>query len=328
MSPLMERRRLAGNGPEVTRLGLGLAALGRPAYLNLGHGADLSDGRAPAELERQAHAVLDAAFAAGIRYFDAARSYGESERFLRAWLDARGHRRGAVVVGSKWGYRYTGGWQVDAEKHEVKDHSLAAFEEQWPLSEALLGEWLGLYQIHSATPDSGVLEDDGVLDALARLRDRGVRVGVTVSGTSQERTARRALEVARGGAALFASVQATWNVLEPSSGDALAEAHARGRTVIVKEALANGRLTARGDAGAAGPVATAARARGTTADAVALAAVLAQPWADVVLIGATTVEQLTSNLGALGVRVEAGELAEVREEAGAYWTRRAGMRWT
>jgi aryl-alcohol dehydrogenase-like predicted oxidoreductase len=47
-----------------------------------------------------------------------------------------------------------------------------------------------------------------------------------------------------------------------------------------------------------------------------------------VLIGATTVEQLTSNLGALGVRVEAGELAEVREEAGAYWTRRAGMRWT
>jgi aryl-alcohol dehydrogenase-like predicted oxidoreductase len=323
----MERRRLAGEGPEVTRLGLGLAALGRPAYLNVGHGEDLAGGRAPAELERQAHAVLDAAFAAGIRYFDTARSYGASEQFLRAWLDARGHPPGAVVAGSKWGYRYTGGWRVDAEQHEVKDHSRAALAEQWPLSEALLGPWLALYQIHSATRESGVLEDAAVLDALARLRDRGVRVGLTASGPAQAETVRRALEVERGGAPLFASVQATWNLLEPSAGDALAEAHARGRTVIVKEALANGRLTARGDAGAAGPLASAANARRTTADAVALAAVLAQPWADVVLLGASTVEQLTSNLGALGVRV-AGELAEVREEAGAYWRKRAGMRWT
>lgn len=324
----MERRRLGGDGPELTRLGLGLAALGRPAYLNVGHGADLSGGRAPAELERQAHAVLDAAFAAGIRYFDAARSYGESERFLRDWLVGRGHRPGDVVVGTKWGYRYTGGWRLDAEQHEVKDHSRAALDEQWPLSEALLGEWLALHQIHSATRESGVLEDGAVLDALARLRDRGVRIGVTVSGATQAETARRALEVERGGAPLFAAVQATWNVLERSVGDALAEAHARGRTVIVKEALANGRLTTRGDAGAAGPVAEAARARGTTADAVALAAVLAQPWADVVLLGATTEEQLGSNLGALGVRVEVGELEAVRERAEEYWGKRAGMRWT
>jgi aryl-alcohol dehydrogenase-like predicted oxidoreductase len=324
----MERRRLGGDGPEATRLGLGLAALGRPAYLNVGHGADLSGGRSPEQLMRQAHAVLDAAFAAGVRYVDAARSYGESERFLRGWLDARGHRPGAVVVGSKWGYRYTGGWRLDAETHEVKDHSRAALEEQWPASEALLRDWLALYQIHSATRESGVLEDGPVLDALAGLRDRGVRIGVTVSGPEQAWTVRRALEVERGGAPLFASVQATWNLLERSAEDALAEAHAHGRTVIVKEALANGRLTARGDAGGAGPVAEAARARGTTPDAVALAAALAQPWADVVLLGATTVEQLGSNLGALQVPLEAEALAEVREGSVEYWGKRAAMRWT
>ena len=47
----------------------------------------------------------------------------------------------------------------------------------------------------------------------------------------------RALEV--GG---FDCVQATWNVLEPSAGPALAAAHDAGLGVIIKEAVANGRL--------------------------------------------------------------------------------------
>ena len=97
--------------------------------------------------------------ASGLRYFDAARSYGESEEFLvcnvlyctvlfcpvmalppppgeseeflASWLDGRAHavRRapdgsgggGAVVCGSKWGYAYTAGWRVDTDgaPHEV-----------------------------------------------------------------------------------------------------------------------------------------------------------------------------------------------------------------
>jgi hypothetical protein len=32
-----------------------------------------------------------------------------------------------VIVGSKWGYRYTGGWRLDAPQQEVKEHSLAMF---------------------------------------------------------------------------------------------------------------------------------------------------------------------------------------------------------
>ena len=328
----METLRLGGDdGPRVTRLGLGMAALGRPAYIDVGHAKDFPDGRSPEAMERHAHAVLDAAYAAGIRYVDCARSYGRAEVFVRAWLDARGFAPGEVVVGSKWGYRYVGGWRVDAKVQEVKDHSAGALAEQLAASREALGPHLALYQIHSATPESGVLDDAAVLDALAALRDGGVRVGVTVSGLAQADTVRRALGIQRGGAPLFSAVQATWNVLERACEGALAEAHAAGRTVMVKEALANGRLGPRGAEGRAGPLAELARARGASPDAVALAAVLAQPWADLVLLGAATVAQLESNVTATGLALSAAELAgldTLRSDSAAYWSERAALRWT
>src|SRR5580692_6103338 len=99
-------------------LGLGMAALGRPGYITVGHGADFAGGRTHEAMRSQAHAVLDAALAHGVRYFDAARSYGDAERFLRSWLDARQIAEGSVTVGSKWGYVYEAGWQVQADRHE------------------------------------------------------------------------------------------------------------------------------------------------------------------------------------------------------------------
>jgi aryl-alcohol dehydrogenase-like predicted oxidoreductase len=318
-------------GPALSRLGLGLAALGRPAYIDVGHGDDFPDGREPAAMEHRAHAVLDAARAAGITYYDAARSYGRAEAFVRAWLDARRIAPGAVVVGSKWGYRYVGEWRLDAPKHEVKDHSVEALCAQLAESRALLGPYLGLYQIHSATPESGVLGDERVLGVLAALRDGGVRVGVTVSGPEQAGTVREALALERGGAPLFAAIQATWNVLERSCEEALSEAHAAGRTVIVKEVLANGRLTARGDAGGGGPLSLLARELAAGPDAVAIGAALDRPWADVVLLGASTVEQLRANVRALDLPARPdllGRLEGLREEPRAYWTARAALPWT
>jgi aryl-alcohol dehydrogenase-like predicted oxidoreductase len=326
----LEARRLGRDGPLLTRFGLGLAALGRPAYINVDHGADFPEGRSPDEMERHAHGVLDAAYAAGIRYLDAARSYGRAEAFLRSWLVARRLAPGEVVVGSKWGYRYTGGWRLRAEHHEVKDHSLATFREQLTESRALLGAHLALYQIHSATRESGVLEDSAVLDELARVRDAGLRLGVTVSGPGQAGTVRRALELRRGGEPIFVSVQATWNLLERSCEDALREARAAGWTVIVKEALANGRLAQRGDA-AAGVLGEVSAALGVTVDAVALAYALAQPFADVVLLGPGNGEQLASNLTALTVGLPAevrDRLAALREDPAAYWQRRAALPWS
>jgi aryl-alcohol dehydrogenase-like predicted oxidoreductase len=305
----------------VSVVGLGLAALGRPGYINLGHGGDVADASLGG-MERAAHTVLDAAYDRGVRHFDAARSYGRAEAFLSSWLHARGLRRDQVVVSSKWGYEYTAGWRVDAEHHEIKELSAERLRTQWGESQALLGEWLALYQIHSATLDSGVLDDPGVREQLDAIRAGGVQVGLSVTGAAQAATIDRAVE---GGG--FDEVQATWNLHERSAGAALARAHDAGMQVYVKEALANGRLT---DRGAAPELVAAAAERGVTPDALALAAVLAQPWADVVLSGAATVAQLESNLAATDVAwddaLEAG-LARLADEPATYWERRSALPW-
>lgn len=262
-------RNLGRTDLAVSPIGLGLAALGRPGYINLGHNVDLAGGTDEATMERNAHAVLDAAYGAGVRYFDAARSYGKAEAFLASWLERRGLGPDDVTVGSKWGYTYTGDWRVDAEVHEVKDLSAATLRRQLAESRGLLGSHLRLYQIHSATLERGLLDDHAVLEGLERLREGGVAAGLTVTGPRQAETIERALE---GGG--FDAVQATWNLLERSAGPVLAAAHEAGVAVIVKEALANGRLTARGGIP---ELEEAARAHGATPDAIALAAVLGRP---------------------------------------------------
>ena len=327
----MRTRPLGSTGLQVTPVGLGLAALGRPAYIDLGRDADLGADRGVEELERRCHQVLDAAYDHGVRYLDAARSYGRAEEFLASWLDARGLDPDEVTVGSKWGYTYVGDWRMDAETHEVKDHSLAALTRQLSETRALLGDHLDLYQVHSATLDSGVLEDPAVLAELARLRDDGVVIGLSSSGPGQAATIRRALEVTADGVGPFACVQATWNLLEPSAGPALAEASAAGWGVIVKEAVANGRLTPHGQGPAAAALGRVAARHGAGVDAVALAAVLANPWTDVVLSGAVTPAQLEANLAALRVELtpeDLEELAILAEPPERYWQERAGLSWS
>lgn len=93
----------------MTPLGLGLAALGRPGYINLGHAEDLGRQRDVAKMEARAHVVLNAAYDAGVRYFDAARSYRRAESFLGSWLRSR--KPADVTIGSKWGYTYTAAWR-------------------------------------------------------------------------------------------------------------------------------------------------------------------------------------------------------------------------
>src|SRR4051812_305756 len=250
----------------MARLGLGLAALGRPGYLNVGHGAELGADRSVAALRARTHEVLDFAYAQGLRDFDAARSYGRAEEFLGEWL--RDRRPRGVTVSSKWGYVYPAGWEIAHDPPEVKHHDVDTFRRQLAETREQLGDWLDLYQIHSATPESGVLSDDAVLSAMV---EAGVPLGVSVSGVSQAQTIDRA--VALG---IFSSLQATWNLHERAAEDALGRS---GLKVIVKEALANGRLADR--------------------DAEALSAALHRPWATVVLSGAASIDVLRSNLRAL-----------------------------
>ena len=296
-----DRTTLGRDGPAVSRIGLGLAAIGRPAYITTNRGADLGSDRSHDALRERTWQLLDAAYAAGVRYVDVARSYGLAEAFLGSWIASRDDVDD-LVVGSKWGYTYVGDWDPDAPVQEIKDLSLATFERQYGETRALLGNHVRLYQVHSLTIESGALDDLPLLEALGRRRAEGLLIGITTTGPKQADTIRRALDVRVDGTRLFSSVQATWNLLEPSAGPALSDASVAGWAVIVKEAVANGRLTGAGDAGGAGtPLGRASARAGVAPDALAIAAALAQPWVSVVLSGAVSVDQLTSNLSALEI---------------------------
>ncbi|GGX95165.1 aldo/keto reductase [Streptomyces anandii] len=318
--------RLATATTPTCHIGLGLAAIGRPGYINLGRDDDLGADRSVEALRTRTHQLLDAAYAQGVRYFDVARSYGRSEEFLAGWLAARPDADD-VVVGSKWGYTYTANWTTDAERHEVKDHSLATYERQRAESAGLLGDRLDLYQIHSVTPDSPALTDKELHARLAEAAAQGLTIGFSTSGPAQADAIRAALAVTVDGEPLFRTVQSTYNVLETSAGPALAEAHDAGLTVIVKEGMANGRL-----AGAQAPEAlrSVAGETGLGCDAVALALILCRPWAGVVLSGAATLGQLASNLHAPAVDLDEDQLARLdalAEDPHAYWDRRGQLPW-
>jgi aryl-alcohol dehydrogenase-like predicted oxidoreductase len=314
----------------VTRIGLGLAALGRPAYITLGRERDLPGPRTPETLYARTAELLDAAFAAGVRYLDVARSYGCAEEFLARWLAERGLPPGTITIGSKWGYRYAAGWRLDAAVQEEKELSVARFELQLGETRAHLGHHLALHQIHSATPES--VADHRLLAALVEGRRRGAYrgVGLTLSGPSSARTLEVALAARIDGERVFDVVQATFNCLEPSLAGGLAGAHGEGVGVIVKEALANGRLT---------PANTRAEDRsildrlvavgeGAGSDQVALAFVLARPFVDVVLSGAVTRAQLGSHLAAPALRLDDGALAALAESPERYWATRSALPWS
>jgi hypothetical protein len=132
----------------------------------------------------------------------------------------------------------------------------------------------------------------------------GIAVGLTLTGPTQRETIERALEV--GG---FDAVQATWNLLEGGATSALAAARAAGVGMIIKEALANGRLTARGDvpllaraAPSVGRYARCGRAGGRPGPA----------------LGARELEFPEE----LWYRLE-----PLREDSVAYWKTRAALAW-
>ena len=105
--------------------------------------------------------------------------------------------------------------------------------------------------------------------------------------------------------------------------------------VIIKEGLANGRLTRRNDApefaGKLEVLEKQAKRLETTVETLALTAILQQPWADVVLSGAAREAHLLENLDAPNVSWDEevaetlGGLAEPPEQ---YWRTRSGLEWT
>ncbi|WP_417748196.1 aldo/keto reductase [Rosistilla oblonga] len=123
-------------------------------------------------------ATLDAAFDAGINFFDTAYCYGakgESERLIGRGL---GNRRDQIVIATK------GGIAWDADGQRVQDASPATLRRQCDESLQRLGtDRVELLYLHGPDPDVPVAESAG---ELKRLMDAGKTRSVGVSNFNVE----------------------------------------------------------------------------------------------------------------------------------------------
>lgn len=219
-------------------IGLGTAAIGRPHYINL-----RQEEEKAFELETfKAHgmSILEEAYAQGIRYFDTAPGYGMAEQLLLDWVTEKRYQD--VEIATKWGYTYVANFDPEATAHEIKEHSLDKLNEQWQQSQKL-HPYLSGYQIHSATFESGIFENADALDRLWELKNKNdLLIGLTSSGVNQKEIIEKAIEFERDGRPLFDLFQVTYNVLDQSVFDIIRTLTGLNKRVVVKEALANGRI--------------------------------------------------------------------------------------
>ena len=313
-----------------TQIGLGMAALGRPEYINID---SLDRDKSEVAFMANAFKVLDAAYENGVRYFDTAPSYGKGEEFLKNWNDSRKHTD--VILGTKWGYTYVANWQLGYEgAHEVKEHSREKLIEQWEVSQYLLPS-LEYYQIHSATFESKVLQNKPVLEKLLELKRMiGLKIGISTSGPNQKEVIENALQIRIDGEVVFDSFQVTYNILEQAVLPVLRDIKLQGKKLIIKEAMANGRVFKNDKypqyQSLYATLETLAEKHQVAVDAVALRYVMDAIQPDYVLSGAADINQLEQNLKANTFTLNEEELEVLTKEkvdSKVYWEERSQLSW-
>ena len=310
------------------KLGLGLAALGRPGYINLGHHQNIGNDKSKNAMRNQCHRILDFAYDKGIRYFDVARVYGDSEEFLSSWIRKQSQFTG--FVGSKWGYEYLAEWNVETDQHERKDHSHPFLKKQWVETRMNLGKSIDLYQIHSVTPESSVLQDKDVLKELHTIKKGGVDIGISTSGPQQKETITELLTINKG-EKLFSFIQCTINIFEQSCIEILKSASDQGINVIAKEIFANGRLTNLNDKFHQEnfmEINKIASKLNITIEDLALIWVYQLPFVKIVLTGASTIHQLERNFNSLNkIKIDLPSLKNFQLSETEYWNTRKSLSW-
>ena len=314
-----------------TKIGLGLAALGRPDYINIRSEQDIDksiDG-----FKNNAFKVLDDSYTLGIRDFDVAPSYGLGEQFLLEWNNSRGHKD--VSLSTKFGYTYVANWEVGfSGKHEIKEHSISKLNEQWEISKALLPN-LKIYQIHSATLDSGVLTNATVLSRLNELKQKhGLKIGISSSGIEQVKIIEEAKKITYNGETLFDSYQVTFNIFEQSCYGILKQLLVEGKTIIIKEALANGRVFRNSKFPEHQSVyeylELLSEKHSVGMDAIALRFIMDYLEPNIILSGASNTSQIEQNLEALNFKLSNDEISNLKlfvVSPEYYWQERGQLHW-
>lgn len=314
-----------------TKIGLGLAALGRPEYINLR--PQLDPDKSLEAYRENAFKVMDYAYKHGIRHFDTAASYGKGEQFLLDWN--KQHAYTDVRLSSKWGYSYVANWEIGFKgAHEVKEHSLSKLLEQWQKAREMLPALI-TYQIHSATFESAVLENTEILQMLYKIKESsGVHIGISVSGNNQSEVLRAALGVKVNDSPLFDSYQVTYNILEQSCFSILKEIIQSNKTVMVKEGLANGRLFDNQKFSQYNDLykilKDLSKKYGVGPDAIALRFIMDSLQPQLVLSGASNILQLSQNLKATNIKLDQNDLAKLYAlgmDQDQYWKERSLLLW-
>ena len=312
-------------------LGLGTAAIGRPQYINIRQ----QQSTAPFYLEKfkaKGKDVLETAYQKGVRYFDTAPGYGLAEQLLLDWV--RGKADKSIEIATKWGYTYIANFDANATQHEVKEHSLSKLNEQWAVSQQLM-PFLSTYQIHSATLDTGVLDNPAILERLAYLKSEfNLLIGITTSGTNQTIILRKALAIEIAGQPLFDVFQVTYNLFDQSLAELSEDISATDRRIVVKEALANGRVFPNKKFPHYRMVyqnlETLAYKYKVGIDAIALRFCMDSLMPFKVLSGAAEMGHLSENLKANDFQLSKQDLLALKKlqiTPKKYWTERKQLRW-
>lgn len=319
------------NSLKAENIGLGTAAIGRPVYINIKQNAD----KKPFNLsvfKANGLEVLDEAYNKGIRYFDTSPGYGLAEQLLVEWLQKKNDP--SIEVSTKWGYTYVANFNPDATVHELKEHSLSKLNEQWENSKLLLPN-LKLYQIHSATLDTGVLNNGEVLKRLHELKkENNITIGLTTTGDNQTEVLEKALSIEVENEVLFQSYQCTFNILDQSLVKYKDVLQNLSGPFIIKEALANGRLIPNSNyfeyQNLYNFMIQLANKYNVGADAIALGYCMSVFNEAIVLSGANNENHLDANIKAIEVLLTNSEIEQLIAfgiSSAKYWQERKELKW-
>ncbi|CAM1373032.1 aldo/keto reductase [Tenacibaculum xiamenense] len=316
---------------KISNIGLGTAAIGRPLYINIKNTTKESGVFNLDDFKLKGKQVLESAYEKGIRYFDTAPGYGMSEQLLIEWLEEKNDP--SIKVGTKWGYTYVANFDPNAEIHEVKEHSLSKLNEQWEVSKQLLPH-LSFYQIHSATLDTGVLENGDVLKRLHDIKkEHNIKVGITASGANQLEILKKASAISIENETLFSVYQCTFNMFEQSIRE-IDHVFKNGNQLIIKEALANGRVFSNNNYPEYNSFYSYLEKLENQfqvgRDAIILSYCTSIYPEAIVLSGANNETHLASNLNATTVKLtdtQINELSKFKVAAEFYWNERKKLTW-
>lgn len=312
------------------KIGLGTAAIGRPQYINIKQESIEEFDREV--FEEKGRQVLDIAYQQGIRYFDTAPGYGLAEQLLIDWVKEK--QDNTIQVASKWGYAYVANFDSDATVHEIKDHSVRQLTQQWEKTKELL-PYLTTLQIHSATFDTGVLNDKEVLNKLAEIKSQyNLLIGLTTTGDNQVDVIKYAMDINVDGVALFDAYQVTYNILDQNLSEVSDLLTGSGKRMIIKEALANGRVFRNSKYPHYNSLYLSleemSKKYEVGVDAIAMQFCIQSIEPFIVLSGASETSQLTENLKSNDIILEEEDLVKLktfRINSKTYWEERKLLQW-